>query len=381
MKYFILFFAIWLGACTGKKTGDDAIIPIPLDPGQAESVSWDSLFDASSIQVIPLETTKDALLGHVFRLRVMDSTYAILSNSSIYLFNHAGELSLKISKEGRGPGEYRALEDFYLDHHAAWLLDCVGQKVIEYSLEGEFIREINTRLYGLAFVNHNDSSWCIYTGASVSPGSKYRINYFSRTSEEIMAKEHLITDREAEWRHFVDPENFFTLGDETYLFYFLNDTIYTLGANKAIPRYVFDGGKYKFPDRLLEKGFEDIMAFVQATQEKSYIVHIMPLIAKEGVYLAFNLHGEMLHAYYSTRTGGTQMIKRYDNFLGVPGFSLDARKALMPKLYDNGCYYYLIDPVFFPDEHKASFVQKYHLPDLDENDNPIVIKVKMKREK
>lgn len=378
-----MVFCVCLCTCTSKKIEENsALVPISIEPEGAERVLWDSLFDISSIQVIPLETIDRSLLGRVERLRVTDSVYAVLSNSSIYLFDRAGKFSLNISRRGRGPGEYLAPEDFYLDRHSVWVLDRNGQKIIEYSREGDFIREVNTGLRGCAFVHHNDSSWCIYTASSITKASEYQLNYLSKTKGEITGQEHLITGKESGWRRFLDQSNFFLTENGTYLSYFLNDTIYKLSTGKAIPCYVFDGGKYKFPDRILKKGFDDIMDFFQTMRNYFYIFCISPIVSKDGIYFSFTLHDEILNAYYSAKTGSTRVINKYDNFLGVPGLTVDCLKAFMPNLYDHGFYYYLVDLTFFTDARdRASFIQKYKLPDLDEYDNPVILKVKMKHEK
>jgi hypothetical protein len=75
------------------------------------------------------------------------------------------------------------------------------------------------------------------------------------------------------------------------------------------------------------------------------------------------------------------MINKYNNFLGITSLTVDSRKAIMPLLCDNDTYYYLVDPVLFTDEHRTSFIQKYHLPSFNENDNPTLLKVKAKAEK
>lgn len=86
-------------------------------------------------------------------------------------------------------------------------------------------------------------------------------------------------------------------------------------------------------------------------------------------------HDDYLHSLYQGHT--TTIINHYRNFLGIPHFSISTRNAIFPSGYQNDYFYYLIDPAFIPDKFKNAFCQAHNLSQLDENSNPILVKVKL----
>ena len=147
---FIIITFFCIVACSSNK-GQDNLITIPIDPTSSQSVDWEQLFDTASMQVIPLETTDQSLLAWVDRVIITDTLYSFSSDNSIYTFNQNGKFLFKIAHQGRGPGEYLVLDDFYIDEdNHYYILDNNSFKIIEYSPKGEFVDEINTGLFGLA---------------------------------------------------------------------------------------------------------------------------------------------------------------------------------------------------------------------------------------
>ena len=133
-----------IAACSSNKEQDN-LITIHLDPTSRQTVNWEQLFDTASMQVIPLETIDQSLLAWVDKVIITDTVYSFSSNNSIYTFNQNGNFLFKIAHQGRGPGEYLVLDDFYIDEdNHYYILDNNSFKIIEYSSKGEFINEINT---------------------------------------------------------------------------------------------------------------------------------------------------------------------------------------------------------------------------------------------
>ena len=197
-----------IAACSSNKEQDN-LITIHLDPTSRQTVNWEQLFDTASMQVIPLETIDQSLLAWVDKVIITDTVYSFSSNNSIYTFNQNGNFLFKIAHQGRGPGEYLVLDDFYIDEdNHYYILDNNSFKIIEYSSKGEFINEINTGLFGLAFTKVSNDLWAIYIGSSKSPDSHCRLNYFSKQEKKIIHEFIEISDNELNWRHFKDNNNF-----------------------------------------------------------------------------------------------------------------------------------------------------------------------------
>ena len=371
----ITFFCIV--ACSSNK-GQDNLITIPIDPTSSQSVDWEQLFDTASMQVIPLETTDQSLLAWVDRVIITDTLYSFSSDNSIYTFNQNGKFLFKIAHQGRGPGEYLVLDDFYIDEdNHYYILDNNSFKIIEYSPKGEFVDEINTGLFGLAFTKISNDLWAIYIGSSKSPSSHCRLNYFSKQERKIIHEFIEISDNELNWRHFKDNNNFIPRDSKNLFFtYSLNDTIYQLTEKELIPCYRFECGKHQMPQKMLKDSYNDVTDFIETIKNHDYVARITPVfLTNKEIMFGFQYQDNYLHSLYQCHA--TTIINHYRNFLGIPHFSISTRDAIFPSGYQNDYFYYLIDPAFIPDKFKNAFCQAHNLSQLDENSNPILVKVKL----
>lgn len=364
-------------ACSSNKEQNN-LVTIPINPTSGQSVNWEQLFDTASMQVIPLETTDQSLLAWVDRIIITDTSYSFASNNSIYTFNQNGKFSFKIANQGRGPGEYLVLDDFYIDDaNHYYILDNNSFKIIEYSPQGEFLDEINTGIFGLAFAKISNDLWALYIGSSKSPSSNYRLNYFSKKENTITRKFIEISDNELNWRHFKDNNNFIHSNQNDLFFtYSLDYTIYKLSERDLIPYYKLDCGKYQIPSKILQDQYNDVSYFADMIKNKDYVARITPIyITDKEILLGFQYQNTYLHALNRSLT--TTIINNYQNFLGIPNFSIATNDAILPSSYQNGYFYYLIEPALIPDKFKNTFSHVHKLSQLDENSNPILLKVKL----
>ena len=374
---FIIITFFCIVACSSNK-GQDNLITIPIDPTSSQSVDWEQLFDTASMQVIPLETTDQSLLAWVDRVIITDTLYSFSSDNSIYTFNQNGKFLFKIAHQGRGPGEYLVLDDFYIDEdNHYYILDNNSFKIIECSPKGEFVDEINTGLFGLAFTKISNDLWAIYIGSSKSPSSHCRLNYFSKQERKIIHEFIEISDNELNWRHFKDNNNFIPRDSKNLFFtYSLNDTIYQLTEKELIPCYRFECGKHQMPQKMLKDSYNDVTDFIETIKNHDYVARITPVfLTNKEIMFGFQYQDNYLHSLYQCHA--TTIINHYRNFLGIPHFSISTRDAIFPSGYQNDYFYYLIDPAFIPDKFKNAFCQAHNLSQLDENSNPILVKVKL----
>ena len=67
----------------------------------------------SHIEIIPLETTDEALLQDYWKVIEYDDKIFVQDRSSgLYVFDNNGNYTRKISNHGNGPGEYIYIADF-----------------------------------------------------------------------------------------------------------------------------------------------------------------------------------------------------------------------------------------------------------------------------
>ena len=151
-------FILLLSGCLKKSqendlTGHEDVIDIDL--GEKQQFVYASEF-VDSINITPLETNNDHLIGHIDKLICHDNRLFILDRSlaqSLFCFDLNGNIIFKINNVGKGPGEYSALKDFSIDkdNNRIVLYDLHQQKYLYYTLDGVFVKEVKVNLYFTKF--------------------------------------------------------------------------------------------------------------------------------------------------------------------------------------------------------------------------------------
>lgn len=96
------------------------------------------------IEYIPLETSKDCLLGEIGGVGIFKDQIFLISNRQVFKFNTSGKFIRKIGSEGKGPGEYNMPLDIQIDEkgNSIFVLDQTVNKIHEYSTDGVWRKSI-----------------------------------------------------------------------------------------------------------------------------------------------------------------------------------------------------------------------------------------------
>ena len=133
----ILLGSLFSACSTG---GGDKGIRLDLSK-KKKIINYSEIVD--SIKTIPLETTKEYLVGAVDQIQMDDSLIFILDarQRTIFIFNESGKYVTKIAHEGKGEGEYVAISSFCLDitKKLLCLQDGAQRKIVRYSYRGNYV--------------------------------------------------------------------------------------------------------------------------------------------------------------------------------------------------------------------------------------------------
>ena len=148
IKFVGILCVFLICTCKGKKVDDGTSLnTISFDFERDLSESADILDLIDSIQVIKLETNEDYLISEISKI-LYDKEYIYildddLSAGALFKYTRSGKFVQKISRAGKGPGEYIRLGDFLLVNDQLILLDAGRGKVMFFSKNGEFIKEFS----------------------------------------------------------------------------------------------------------------------------------------------------------------------------------------------------------------------------------------------
>ena len=107
----LLLIPLAFSHCTRIEKNDIAIVKVDAKTNDSLPLS----IIAKSIDYIPLETSKEALLGRYGGPRFFKQGILISSDNSLYCFDPKGKYRYKISRVGKGPGEYQQISAYRID--------------------------------------------------------------------------------------------------------------------------------------------------------------------------------------------------------------------------------------------------------------------------
>jgi hypothetical protein len=111
-----ILLMIFFCSCGSKRTNDssysDSIIKIDLLSEPGPKVQKLSEF-AANIEYIPIQTTKNSLMGNfISKIVTMGKRIYLKNTNEILCFDTDGKFLFKLNKSGRGPEEYTNIGDF-----------------------------------------------------------------------------------------------------------------------------------------------------------------------------------------------------------------------------------------------------------------------------
>jgi len=116
------------------------------------------------IEFVPLEMTDESIVGGVSKIKFYKNYMIILDgqSKSIFIFDDKGKYIRKISRVGKGPGEYNDIDDFCV-HPTTGMITIVTSfgKIITYSFDLKEFKEYNDVPYAVAIEQFNNGYYAI----------------------------------------------------------------------------------------------------------------------------------------------------------------------------------------------------------------------------
>lgn len=368
----LLPIIVLLFSCnTAEKSS--GIIEIQVNPTTSDSIPLSTII--KSIEYIPLENHPDALMGRHGSPRFHQDRIFIASNSSIYCFNMEGKYLYRISRKGKGPGEYRELSSYIINdyHNQLEILCRRSRKILRFDLEsGSFIEEINLPTFAVRFELLDANTYVLYTrgtGALLSEGADdllFQMFLTDRNTGSIVKKFFPGQCVIYNWYPFLKADS------KLNVCMAYNDTIYSISKDTVASQYVLDFGKYSIPPDVFHMNYEDQLSFV-----KSDFISLLTALESQDYFL-FNWgyknrvrwhlwskksgRGINFKAVYDDLDGLERYIsfkRPYNNKLVATHNSIDILEQ--DNIKDTKVYQKLIDKGWVPDEESNTVIALYEI--------------------
>ena len=250
--FIILSFCFFSCQHTGDSTNDSTIETIPIFSNYTKQLPFSAFVD--NIELIPLETTEDNLIGEITRLIFNDGKYYIRSthgmqNAKLFVFDENGKYLKRISKQGGGPGEYIEFKDFTMTSDNQVVI-ADYKRLLYFDSEGKFSHsnKINQSFSATELLSTKENDILVFLTLPnlfqnnlISKIDKEGdLNFFFNPGKEEALKCNFRTI----WRAFLATDSSF------YLAYPFCDTIYSISPDlkKIVSIYYIDYGNKKLPN-------------------------------------------------------------------------------------------------------------------------------------
>ncbi|WP_237040570.1 6-bladed beta-propeller [Phocaeicola faecalis] len=352
-----------------------------------------------SIELVPLETKDDNLIGWIPRIIATKDYYYLLSASGwnskkLFIFDKKGHFIRQISKEGEGPGEYIELRDFTI----------VGDSIIKiaevynmmnFDIEGNLLSERKQR---------DTSDKIVYLkGKSITYniGARNRNNLLLtlHDSEDRYIKDFLeVSPLEARINDCFGRGEAFAF-DENYIYFNhpFSNIIYRIdiSTQEYLPFY-----QINFKDKNLSwKMFAedgDVNSWANMLEKSECFLAIDEILDMNN-YFVINAVDEKYHScfsIYSKRTGKILTGRQIKDDLFLKGNLVNLKPMKTPHYKDGDYLLWVISPQtllngfnsyreLLGEKKWDLFCKKYpHLVEvcsqLDEESNPALARIKIK---
>ena len=259
-KYKFIFISICLAGCfeNKQKIGVYPVIDVVNNISNYQRVYCSDFF--SSLEIIPLETNKNILVGGDPFILANDSLIFVCSTiaqnilpplRNVLVFNRSGKFLNQIGEIGGGPGEYFGISSFFLNHENSTVFIEDGLNIFEYEFNGKFIGSFSLpridghRLGEFSYLEKN-----LFIG-SISYYFGYRQKYFVFDRNGDIVKGYpgnYIYNHSSNLRNLLlSSLNPIRMDNQLFLKDHVNDTLYTLVNMNLQPVYVFNFGQYTYP--------------------------------------------------------------------------------------------------------------------------------------
>ena len=395
--FIILSFSLLSCQHKGDSTKNSTIETIPVFSNYTAELPFSAFVD--TIELIPLETTEDNLIGEITRVIFNDGKYYIRStngmqNPKLFVFNENGKYIKKISKQGVGPGEYLDFEDFTIanDNHIV-----IGdyQRLLHFDLQGQFLhaKKIETpptegNFSPVEILPTRNNEYLTF----LSFPQKHlllRINnegkqdfFFDPGKNGALKCQFLRT-----WRALFSTDSCF------YLSYPYCDTIYSISSDlsKITPSYYIDYTPKKLPDIPVDPK-DDCLSWEKKLSHLDDYLKTSSIGAGDD-FLYIGITDKAYKGYlslYSKRSKKIMTAKKLVDDMYLKGNVITVTGKRIPHNMDGNDIIWEIKPRILMKGYqrlsatdRETLQQKYPAWDqicssLKEDDNPVLFRIKVK---
>lgn len=391
-KWILFLLLVVMTAC--KSTSTTGVFQeiglgefIVIDPKDVDKERCMASNFVDSIVYIPLETRNDILIGKIKTIREWNNRFYVWDGQSdvIFIFDMQGKFLKKIASKGRGPKEYMEIGAFYQNpRNGDIYIRCDRSfSILRFDSEGVFVERIPCEFIVTDFTLIGKDSLVLY-GGKMPNQEVFRETYPDQYRLVVMQNGNIIKKElpscfnETLLRDVGRSFYFSYFSDTTSLLETIGNNIYRLNENGSLVlRFTLNFGEYTYPLSFQTKP-DEAMEIIQTQRKSSKWCKIIDIIeTDEHLLISYSFQKYIFQTLYS------KLSQKVYN-IGVVWLN-DIDRVPMASLYasGNGCFlgsleaHVLLNSVKNTD--KVSEYVEEIAQGLTEMDNPLIVRIKMKK--
>lgn len=298
-------------------------------------------------EYIKLENLPSAGIGSIDKIEIKkDRIYILDINNAkaLFVFNADGSFNFKISRLGKGPGEYFKISDFsILENGNIEIFDKNLKKVMHFDKEGNFLKESSFNYWVKGYTRLGDAKYLFYTGFRDNPNiSKDKLYNIITTDSQFK-----ILSKDFSFNSSIKNIGYgaslvFTRYKNNIIYKpALDNNVYSLGNDgKFYSKYYIEFGDYKLPAKYIESAtFENRGSAIDHFRQKKYAKNISNVRETDNYLIFhFSFRNKILTGYYN---------KKSKELIYGDGFTENSIGLYsVPKGTVNEKFIYIFEPYF-----------------------------------
>lgn len=370
-KYF--FVVILLVLFSGCKIGNEKNSGLEVETIYVDSetnVTFDLDKIAEFSHSVALETKDDCLIGEIKKVFLVDSSIVVWDSKlkRIYVFDQEGYFSHTIGSLGNKRDEYISIADVQVDGNTVILLDNVTKRVMNFSINGEFLSARQITNYAYSLCQNKEGTWIL---KSPLDENDYLLAHINNTSNVMDVGYFSYNDDLpiSNYTNFFD--NQYT--NEQFFNTIYRDTIYQLKGNQATPFLAVDF-KNK---RIRLDNSERLNEYIQTPDKYHYVGCIQNcFFYKDKLFFSFlekkQGEGDRVHSYNAYVSLNDDSVTIYK--LDVKAHS-DVGIQFVPRILglSQGQLIYEMNPSYLPEELLEKNLSPKYSGLVSSESNPILL--------
>ncbi|MDL2255553.1 6-bladed beta-propeller [Parabacteroides sp. OttesenSCG-928-K15] len=234
MKQLVLFITFFLMVCctvTEKEVFTADLRPLTSSMAAKEPLTTIT----QSIEVIPLETHDDALIGYIAQAMVDNQYIYILSRNKCFQFDKKGKYLRTIGTRGKGPQEYLSIVKMQLNNNIIQFHDYYSSRIVSYDNEGKYLSTVQIPPFSFNTVFRMNEELYVGYIPNARGYERNRFLWFKEGGSVVDSIPYMQKYNFNTVQFFLDEGSFSKNGETLYFKEYLNDTIFHVTENSVHP--------------------------------------------------------------------------------------------------------------------------------------------------